>query len=151
MGHGPWVIVVCVCKILSAKYNQQSSQQLKKKRNKQTLGLGGIAPPSPSLLLLVASVAVRDGPWAMGDSRLCLQNTVCKIQSAVVPTTKKKRNKQTFGLGGIAPPSPSLLLLVASVAVRDGPWAMGDSRLCLQNTVCKIQSAVVPTTKKKEK
>ncbi len=54
MGHGPWVIVVCVCKIRSAVV-----PTTKKKRNKQTFGLGGIAPPSPSLLLLVASVAVR--------------------------------------------------------------------------------------------
>src|SRR5882762_1387064 len=39
----------------------------------------------------------------------------------------KKVNRLTYGLGGMAPPSPSLLLLVASVAVRgDGPRAMGD-------------------------
>jgi len=60
------------------------------------------------------------GDGSGGGSRSRLQN-----KSAGVTTTQKREIKLTYRLGGIAPPSPLLLLLVASVAVRDGPWAHG--------------------------
>src|SRR5258705_10067022 len=45
---------------------------------------------------------------------------VYKTKSAVILTRKRQQN--TYGLEGIAPLSP-LLLLLGSIAVRDGPWA----------------------------
>ena len=109
------VVVICV-------YKTKSAVILTRKRQKNTYGLGGIAPLSPLLLLLLlllGSIAVRDRPQATGDG--CWRGGGWCCDTATVPPLVLVGGRQrAMGSGRRATVLPLVLAGSRQQATGDG-------------------------------